>query len=907
MRHIRAALARIAGLFTKHRADDDLREEMLAHLEMETAENLRRGMAPDEARRQAMLASGGLAQAADAVHDQRGLPWVETIGADIRYAFRSLRHSPAFTAVVVLTLALGIGANTAIFSVVRGVLLKPLPHRDGDRLAYLRQSRDGPGGANLAFSVPEVRDFRSGVKSLGGIAEYSPWFGTLRGNSESIRIDVGLVTGNFFEVMGLSPVLGRLTTPADDGSGVPPVMVLTHDFWMKHYGGDSSIVGTQVRLDGASVMVIGVVEPAPWFPDRMEAFANMVISSHHLSALMVEGRVHRMTEMVARLAPGATLEQVKNEVATVYARMQREHRATYDTGSHYRVAVIPFKDALGERARLTLWLLMSAAAFVMIISAANVANLTLMRGVRRQHELVVRAALGAGAGRLRRLLLVENLALTLMGGALGIVIAVGGAKMLISLAERYSPRANEISLDVVVLGFALAVSVTLAVLLSFAASLPRDGFLAPSIAAGAKRVSGSLRKQRLQRALVVAQVAVSVVLLAGAGLLTRTMIRLSEVSTGLQTEEALTVNVPLLQVGGGPSPGSDPSAWFKMLMQSDAAAKVRYDQMRREIAALPGVVEVGVGSSVPLRGSTTQFEFKAEGKPLAVGEAPPRPDLRTASPEYFSAAGIPIISGRSFAATDGPRSGKVVIINRTLADRLFPGENPMGKRVAWTGELLKFTPISPEWRTIVGISGNTQDGGQDAPPRSVVYMPFAQELALGGILVIRADSDVARLAGAATRIVRRIAPTAPILGVLTVKQVKDESIAPRRLNAALVTAFGMLAVIIAAVGIAGVLAFSVSARTNEIGIRMSLGADGGRVQRMILGEGGVLLAVGLALGSGGAFLATGFMRGLLFGVEPNDPTTLFTVATVMAAIGLLACWIPALRAARIDPAITMRV
>jgi putative ABC transport system permease protein len=907
MRHLRAALARIAGLFTKHQADDDLREEMQAHLEMETAENIRRGMAPDEARRQAMLASGGLAQAADAVHDQRGLPWVETIGADIRYAVRALRHSPAFAAVVVLTLALGIGATTAIFSVVRGVLLKPLPHRDGDRLLYLRQSMDGPGGANLTFSVPEVRDFRNGAPSLGGIAEYSPWFGTLRGENESIRIDVGLVTGNFFEVMGLSPALGRLTTPADDGSGVPPVMVLTHDFWMQHYGGDSSIIGRQVRLDGASLTVIGVVEPAPWFPDRMEALANMVISPHHLSALMVEGRGHRMTEVIARLAPGATLEQAKNEVETVYARMQREHRASYDTGSHFRVAVLPFKEALGERARLTLWLLMGAAAFVMIISAANVANLTLMRGVRRQHELVVRAALGAGAARLRRLLLVENLTLTLLGGGLGVVIAIGGAKMLVSLAERYSPRANEVSLDVVVLGFTLVISVTLALLLSYAAAVPKDGNLASTIAAGVSRISGSLKKQRLQRALVVTQVAVSVMLLAGAGLLTRTMMRLSEVSTGLKTEEVLTVDVPLLQVGGGPAPGTDPMAWFKTLLRSDATAKVRYDQMRREIASLPGVVDVGVGSSVPLRGSTTRFELKAEGKSLAVGEAPPRPDFRTANPDYFSAAGIPLIKGRAFAATDGPGSAKVAIINQTLADRLFPGEDPVGKRIAWTGEVLKFSPISPEWRTIVGVAGNTQDGGQDAPPRSVVFMPFAQELSIGGVLVIRADSNAAGLAAAATRIVRRIAPMAPIQGVLTIQQVKDQSIAPRRLNAALMSSFGMLAVIIAAVGIAGVLAFSVSARTNEIGIRMSLGADSARVQRMILGEGGVLLAIGLTLGVAGAFLATGFMRGLLFGVEPNDPATLFSVAAMMAAIGLAACWIPALRAARIDPAITMRV
>jgi putative ABC transport system permease protein len=906
MRYIRAALARIVGVFTGHRADDDLRDELQAHVEMQTAENVRRGMHPDEARRQAMLAAGGLTQAAEAVRDRRGLPWIEGVAADMRYALRALRHSPAFTTVVVITLALGIGANTAIFSVVRGVLLKPLPHRNGDRLVYLRQSADGPGGANLSFSVPEIRDFRNGAKSLGAIAEYSPWFGTLQGDNDAVRIDVGLVTGNFFEVMGLSPVLGRLTHPSDDGSGVPAVMVLTYDFWIKRFGGDPSIVGKQVRLDGTSLTVIGVVQPAPWFPDRMEALSNMVISPHHLSALMVEGRTHRMTEMIARLAPDASVEQAKSEVAAVYARMLRDHKEAYDPGSHYRVALIPFKEALGERARLTLLLLMSAAAFVMIISAANVANLTLMRGVRREHELVVRAALGAGMARLRRLLLVENLVLTLMGAILGVIIAIGGVRLLISLAERYSPRANEIRLDIVVLGFALALSVTLALLLSFVASLPKEGTFAAAVAAGARRMSGSLRKHRLQRALVVAQVAVSVVLLAGAGLLTRTMIRLSQVSTGLRTEEVLTIQVQLLQVGGGPSTGTDPRAWFMALLRSDAAAKVRYDQMRGEIAALPGVVEVGLGSSVPLRGSSTQFELKAEGKSLAVGEAVPRPDFRTADPQYFSAAGIPLIKGRPFAATDSPGSAKVVIINQTLADKFFRGEDPIGKRVAWTGEVLKFSPISPEWRTIVGVVGNTQDGGLDAAPRAVMFMPFVQELAMGGVLVIRTDSNAAALASAATRIVRRIAPMAPIENVLTVAQIKDLSVAPRRLNAALVSLFGILAVIIAAVGIAGVLAFSVSARTNEIGIRMSLGADGRRVQRMILSEGGVLLAIGLVLGVVGAVFAARVIQGLLFGVAPNDPITFVGVAVMMGAIGIVACWIPALRAARIDPAITMR-
>jgi predicted permease len=904
MRYLRAALARIAGLFTGYRADDDLRDELQAHLEMETAENIRRGMSPNDARRKALLASGGVTQAVEAVHDRRGLPWVESIGADIKYAVRALRHSPAFATVVVITLALGIGANTAIFSVVRGVLLKPLPNRDGDRLLYLRQSGDGRAQANVSFSVPEVRDFREGAKSLGGIAEYSPWSLTLQGN-EAVRIAVGLVTGNYFEVMGLSPVLGRLTRPSDDGPGVPPVMVLTHDFWMNHFGGDSSIVGKQVRLEGNSVTVIGVLQQAPFFPDRIDALLNMVVSPHHVSAMMVQNRIHRMTEVVARLAPGATVEQARTEVDAVYARMQSDHKESYNPSEHYRVAVIPFKEVLGERARLTLWLLMVAAAFVMIISAANVVNLTLMRGVRRGHELVVRAALGAGVARLRRLLLVENLILTLTGAVFGVLIAIGGVRLLVSLAARYSPRANEIRLDAAVLGFTLALSITIALLLSFVASLPREGSISSLISAGVRRMTQGLRKQRLQRGLVVAQIAVSVVLLAGAGLLTRTMIHLSEVETGLRAEEVLAIEVPLLKLSGGPSNG-DAAAWYKSILESDAVAKGLYERMRQEIRALPGVNEVGVGSTIPLRGSSTQFELKAEGKPLAVGEAAPRPDVRTADPEYFRAAGIPLLQGREFSITDGPGSGMVVIVNKTLADQFFPGENPIGKRIAWTGELLKLSPISGEWRTIVGVTGNTHDGGPDALPRPVVFMPMTQMLSLSGVLVIRADSNVAGLTTAATRIVQRIAPTAPIEHVLTIAQIRDQSVAPRRLNAVLISSFGILAVIIAAVGIAGVLAFSVSARTNEIGIRMSLGADRARVQRMILKEGGVLLATGLVLGIVGAFAGSGVIRDLLFGVPPHDPVTFVGVVAMMAAIGIAACWIPALRAARIDPAITMR-
>ena len=808
---------------------------------------------------------------------------------DLRYALRSLSRARGFTIAVVLTLGLGIGANTAIFSVVRGVLLKPLPHRDGDHLVYLRQSVNGPGGENVLFSVPEITDFRESAKAFGGIAEYSQMTYTLQGDDDAVRINVGLVTGNYFQVMGLSAVAGRLLNSSDDGTGVPPVMVLTEQYWMSRFGGDRGIIGQTVKLDGRPVEVVGVVQSAPSFPQRMDAILNMVISEHHTSAMMVQGRTHRMTEMIARLAPGATIDQARTEVASIRSRVESEFTEAYDPNSGYRVSVIPFQEVLGERARLTLWLLMGAAAFVMIISAANVANLTLMRGVRREHELVVRAALGAGVATLRKLLLVENLVLAGMGAILGLGIAVVGVQLLISLAERYSPRANEIALDGMVLGFTMLLTLAVALLLSFVASLPKEGRLARWISAGANRMSASAAKQRLQRGLVVAQIAVSVVLLAGAGLLTRTMLQLSEVDTGLTTEEVLTMEVPLMVPG-----------------RSDAAIKELYERMKMEIAAVPGVSEVGVGSSIPLRASQFQLDLKADGYTLAPGEAMPRAEFRTASPEYFRASGIPLVSGREFYTTDRQGSQLVVIVNKTLADKFFPDRDPIGQRIAWTGDVLRFIGVSGDWRTIVGVVGDTKDGGLDAEPRMVVFQPFEQEQAWAGGLVVRAAADAASLVPATTRLIRNIAPSDPIENVLTIGQIKDQSVAPRRLNAALVSSFGILAVIIAAVGIAGVLAFSVSARTNEIGIRMSLGADSARVLRMVLMEGGVLLGMGLALGVSAAFFAAQLIQGLLFGVTPHDPITLGLVAVLMMLIGLAACWLPALRAARIDPAITMR-
>ena len=806
----------------------------------------------------------------------------------LRFALRSLSRTRGFAAAVVLTLGLGIGANTAIFSVVRGVLLKPLPHRDGDRLVFLRQSTRGPGGENISFSVPEIDDFRAASKTLGGIAEYSPITFTIVEGGEAARIDVGLITGNYFSVMGLSPVLGRAFGPGDDGRGAAPVMMLTYDYWQKRFGGDPGIVGRTLRVNGKAVPVVGVLQAAPNFPERMDALMNMVNSEHHLSAMMVTGRTHRMTQMIARLAPGASVQQARAEVASITAAVHADHPEAYDPGSGFEVTLTPFQEVLGQKARLTLWLLMGAAAFVLVIACANVTNLTLMRGVRREHELVVRAALGAGTGRLRQLLLAENLVLALLGGGLGLLIAFGGVGMLSAFAARMSPRADEIRVDGVVLAFTLVLTLVVAVVLSYAPRLTGEHALGATLAAGGRRATGGRRRQRLQHTLVVAQIAVSVVLLTGAGLLTRTMQRLSVVDTGLTGGNRLTLEVP------------------PDYTQPHDKSVALYERIQSQVAALPGVKGVGLGSTVPLRSERFALDIKAEGRTLAPNEAQPHAEGRTASPEYFRTAGIPLLKGREFTSTDRTGSPLVVILNKTLADQLFPGVDPIGRRVAWTGEVLKFIGVSGDWRTVVGVVGDTRDGGLDAGPVPVLFAPFAQAEVFGSSLVIQAAGDPAALAGAATRAVRGIAPEQPVEKVLTLDQIRDESVAPRRLNALLVASFGLLAVLIAAVGIAGVLAFSVSARTNEIGIRMTLGADSAKVQRMILGEGGVLLVLGLGLGVTGALLLSRLIRGLLFGVAPHDPVTLAAVSLLMAAVGVAACWIPAARAARIDPGIAIR-
>ena len=806
----------------------------------------------------------------------------------MRYVLRSLARSPGFAALVVLTLALGIGANTAVFSVLRGVLLRPLPHEDGERLMYVRQSAELAGLDNALFSVPEIVDLREAATSLTGFAEFSAMPFNMLGGAEPVEVQAGIVTGNYFDVMGLDAVLGRTINANDDGPAAAPVMMLTYEYWVGAFGGDPNVLGRVLRMNGRSVTVVGVAEPAPPFPAGTDILVNMVTSPHHMDATMVHGRTHRMTEVFARLAPGATVTQAEAELDALAARMYRDHADSYDPAAGYGVSITPLRHALTAEARQTLYLLMATAALVLLVTCANVGNLVLARALEREREITMRWALGAGRARLRRLFLAETGVLAALGAGLGLVIAYGGLDLLVGFAARFTPRATEIEIDGGVLLFTLLTATGAALAFAFAPSLRGPEEAGLTLLRTGSRASGTA--QRLQRGLIVAQVAAAVVVLTAGGLLARTLLSLNSVDTGVELANTLTLQVPAAQDG-------TPAADVLKLQEG----------MRDRIAELPGVDVVGVGLNIPLQSTQVMLEVKAEARPPEPGVPVPMAEYRTATPEYFEAAGMRVLAGRPFETTDVTDGAPVAILNETLARRLYGTDDPLGQRVAWTGDVLQFIGMSGRWMTVVGIVNDTRDSGPTEPAPPALYMPLAQN-ELGyfpGAFVIRAQGAAA-LAPQAERIVREMAPENPITRVATLEQIREETVASQRLNTYLVGAFGVLALVIAAVGIAGVLAFFVARRTTEIGIRMSLGAQKGRVLAMVLADGGTLLAAGIGLGLVGSGVVARLLEGLLFGVQPGDPLTFTGVSLLMVAVGLGACAVPARRAAGVDPLVAIR-
>jgi putative ABC transport system permease protein len=813
---------------------------------------------------------------------------------DLRFAFHSLLRTPGLSITVILTLALGIGANAAIFTLVRGVLLKPLVNRDEDRLVYIRQSAPGIRSDNTAFSVPEIQDLRASTKTLSEFGDFSVMAFTMVGLGEPRSIQGGVVGGSFFDVMGLHPVLGRLIGPQDDRPNAAGVVVLTYRFWATSLGKDPSVIGKTIRLGSIgdrSATIIGVLEPCVPYPQETEIIGNVVTSPHHLSATMVTGRIHRMTELFGRLAPGATLDQARVELRTAYAAMTKAHPEAYSKQADFQIGAKLFRDEVTSGASTVLWVLLAASGLLFIIACSNVANLILARTVRRENELSIRTAMGASKGALRRMLLAESLLLCVAGAGLGVLSAQPMVAVLARYASRFSVRALDLKVDSSLLWVGAALAIVAAVILAFVPRLPSgDVSNGLSLSNGSVRITGSTTRR--QRVFVVTQIAASFVLLAGASMLITTLIALQRAQTGLDTQHVLAIDVPAMSYGKTPQQVLD-----------------FYKESMRRIEALPGVNKIAFGDTVPWRDSRTDFalQFSADGHVHAPGQEDPRAYGRTISPGFFAALGVPIMAGRDFNDLDDQSGEPVAIVSETLAQRMFPNQEAIGRHVYWTDPVLQFFPgtsqekdrlVAP--RRIIGIVADVDDGHLVPEPTVTIYNPLQAGPLFGGRLFIHTGADPYALVAPVTRVIHDLSIDQPVERPATLEDVRAEVLTPDRLNSVVFGVFAAVALVIAVVGVAGVLAFSVSARTREFGIRLALGSQPQRLLRGVLAEGAVMAAAGVLTGAVVGLVLARLADSYFSDMKMPGVLPVAASAFLLLAVAIVASMLPAARAARVD-------
>jgi predicted permease len=804
---------------------------------------------------------------------------------DLRVALRSLARAKGLTITVALTLALGIGANAAIFSVVRGVLLRPLVNRDEDRLIYIRQSARGIGAENVTFSVPEIQDLRERVKTLNAFGDFSTIGFTMIGLGEPREVRAGVVGGSYFEVMGLRPALGRLLDAKDDGPNAAGAAVLTYRFWTTTLNSDPSVLGKVVRLGERSATIVGVLEPSVPYPAETEIIANVVTSPHHLSATMVTGRVHRMTELFGRLAPGVDLETARADLRLAHGAMVKEHPEAYSAKADFRIEAVRLRDQITSRARTVLLVLLASSALIFVIACSNVANLVLARTVRREGELAIRAALGATNGALRRTLLAETLLLCGAGAILGVLIARPMVSILARYISRFSVRALDLTVDSTLLWVGAALAVIAAVLLAFVPRLPSaDAANGLGLSNGSLRITGGANRRL--RVFAMTQIAASFVLLAGAGMLLKTLLALQATPSGFDTRQTLVLNVPVISYGRKP----DQIASF-------------YKETMRRISELPGVDRVAVGAVVPWRDAGIfgpGFEFSADGYVRAPGEEYPRGRFRTISPGFFAALGVPLIAGRDFNDADRRGGEPVVIVSQSLAQRMFPSLDAVNRHIMWTDPVMKFIDVSTGPRRIVGVVADVDDENIVPGPALTVYHPFEQQELWGGRLFVHTSTDPYALASPIMRIIREMSADQPVEGAATLEDVRAEVLAPDRLNTLVFGGFATLALAISVVGVAGVLAFSVSGRTREFAIRLALGAHPRKILTNVLIEGVVIAVIGVAAGAVIGFAFSRLLGGYIQDVRLPGLLPSFGSVGVILAATVIASVLPAARAARVD-------
>jgi len=865
-------------------SQNDLDEEIRGHIAISVKERIERGEDPEAARLAALREFGNVTLTRDSMRGVWRPRWfdaAEGLARDIRFALRALMRVKGMAATVVVTLALGIGANAAIFSVVRGVLLRPLVNRDEDRLVYIGQVMPSLSIGTATFSVPEVNDFRSRARAITTFGEFSTVDFAMTGlGGEPRMVKAGVVNGSFFEVMGLRAVLGRLLGAGDDGPDAAGVAVLTYRFWATSLNADPGVIGKTIRLGQRTATVIGVLEPSVPYPADTEIIANVVTSPHHLGATMVTSRTHRMTELFGRLAPGVSIEAARAEMNALQAVMKQEHPEAYPSKKETPLAVTRLRDQIAAPARTILLVLLAAAGLVFVIACSNVANLILARSVRREGELAVRAALGAGRGALRRTLLAESLVLCGAGAILGVALANPFVTIVSRYAARFSVRALDVNDNSTVLWVGAGLAMTAAVLLAYVPRLP-----SPHAPAGLGLATGGVRitpgTNRRLRIFATTQIAFSFVLLAGAGMLLTTLITLQSANTGYDMRQVLAFNVPSPATGVG-----------------GAKVLAFYQEATRRIGELPGVEGAAVGSFVPWRdagSANINVRFAVEGYKPADGEEDPKARLRLIGPRFFSVLGVPLVSGRDFTDEDRGGNELVAIVSQTVAQRLFPNGEALNRHM-WMTDPYFSKPIP---RRIVGIAADVDDENVSRQPAMMLYMPVPQ-MGLGGRLFVRAAGDPYALVPAVTRIIRELSADQPVERAATLEDVRADVLSPERLNAFVFSGFAGIALLIAVVGVAGVLAFSVSARTREFGVRLAIGSAPRRLLTQVLSEGAAIAVIGVVAGAAGGFALARVAAGFFATASLPGALTVLGSAAVLIVAAVVASLVPAARASRVD-------
>ncbi|HET7620113.1 MAG TPA: ABC transporter permease, partial [Vicinamibacterales bacterium] len=708
----------------------------------------------------------------------------------------------------------------AIFSVVRAVLLRPLVNRDEDRLVYIRQTAPGIGQQNMTFSVPEIEDLKARASTIASFGEFSTADFALTGLKGDPRlVHAGVVDGAFFDVMGLRPMLGRLITPHDDGPNAAGVAVLTYRFWTTTLSGDPNMIGKQIGLGSRTATIIGVLEPSVPYPADTEIIANVVTSPHHLGALMKTNRSHRMTELFGRLKTDVTLENARAELTAAHTAMMRANADAYSPRAHVQLSVTRLRDQIASPARTVLLVLLAAAAVVFVIAVSNVANLILARSVRREGELAIRAALGAGTGALRRTLLAESVVLCGLGATFGVLLAGPFVRLVGSYAARFSVRAVGITVDPSVLWVGTALASAASLLLAFVPRLP-----AANSPAGLGLANGGLRltpsTTRRLRAFATAQIACSFVLLAGAGMLVATLVRMQQARSGYDIRQVVAFDVPTPATG-----------------VTDSKAAAFYKEAERRISQLPGVAGVSVGMTTPWRdaGVMPRMQFTAEGYKPENGEENPHARFRIAGPGMFGVLGVPLIAGRDFTDGDNEDSEPVAIVSESVARRLFSNGEAVNRRIVWTDPMARMMgPSRPE--RIVGVVSDVDDENVVPSPALTIYRPLGQ-IGISERLFVRVAGDPHAVIAPVVRVIRELSPEQPVERAATLEEIRSEILAPERVNAFVISGFAGIALLIAVVGVAGVLAFSVSARTREFGVRLAVGSEPRQLLGRVLSEG----------------------------------------------------------------------